>query len=1203
MPEKEPSAGNQNEWERMTPEEQTVLEEALKKEKPSTNREQTPEEVQFAELLQKMSEEADLQEPLEIRQKKAAEKIDGIIPDIEKDIQAIDDNETLRNSTEIQEIKQGLEAVLTKLKENKRGMENMADEEEIPKEMLIELSIGDSEENIKEYEMLASKLDRYLNGELLTQEQIDEKLNKGLTELTAEQRGRAAKLSEEAFDEYQTKLNEGASPERAKEEATGKILLEMDNRVRFEALNEFNKKIEGETESKTEKGLEETEVAVSKKITPELVRDVALKAQEVFREAIDSGLSQAEAVAKSREKLRELTQDTPGLIEKVTRQLNISKRESLAKTAPPPENLITMESIGPETGVMGAGEILEKEIPPSPVSEETEKKRNAQEQEAYRLHEEQTMGGGVEKEPETVAGPASEETAKEEAEKPALVETEELTLEEVKRFEKETEPQTAQEEKLVEETKKEILALPKPEREKLGAGFWGINFTVKERAARTVADIAKSVGGKLDQKGTVGRFVASLGESYNNEAEDAKKKLEQIVQERTLGKVADQRYLISSILKYGRTAFDFLGLTAASPLRFWTMGAMVVGRGADILKEARLKNEEVIEKTRLKDIDAAAKEAWKIYNEAKLKSGEKDPTSAELSDAYKKNLPDDLLKRLNGNPEPQVAEKIIQKVFRWHIEKSTANLQEKVAAIENNQELSAQEKNAQKETIFNKYGKKLKDYDRMLSQYGEVDAWAMAAKYAETTSKAVVYGVMAESLYLGLSKIWENLAGVLDERPEIIPGKGFNVADFEKQIGIDSQDGISESEAKVLAEAITRSKASGLLMAEEIQRRYGGIVTQDTKKPISEIFAEKEKVIPKIEESPKPLVEEVKTTPETPAAPETTTLKFDRPLEDIIDSERVGTGSDSVWKSTKEIFLYRSEADLKKLGFDVSNKDPEFGEKLDKWAETQTANLVKEWTDAHGGQSPDVVHNGDKIRLEFDTANEPHLKILNAEGKEIEPSSFAPAELEPHPELPEAPAEVAPSPSAPVETAPTAPPPSAETLAAEVPPVDKFKKSWEKTNEIYGVQREEERAKIVGNYIEKIMTVTEYKGNKIWGEKLNTFAHMFPMEGMGFAEKIEDIATPEKLAETIAKFEKQITDTTRALLKDDLRGMDTHNEPFPIISADGERIFFAAPRGDNKWGILKYNQSGTDFEFIGNPSKLFWRRLFSVKDIKKLLGY
>ena len=63
-------------------------------------------------------------------------------------------------------------------------------------------------------------------------------------ELSAEQRERAARLAEEAFSEYQTKLNEGASPERAKEEATGRILLEMDNQVRFESLNEFSNKIE-----------------------------------------------------------------------------------------------------------------------------------------------------------------------------------------------------------------------------------------------------------------------------------------------------------------------------------------------------------------------------------------------------------------------------------------------------------------------------------------------------------------------------------------------------------------------------------------------------------------------------------------------------------------------------------------------------------------------------------------------------------------------------------------------------------------------------------------------------------------------------------------------------------------------------------------------------------------------------------------------
>ena len=142
-----------------------------------------------------------------------------------------------------------------------------------------------------------------------------------------------------------------------------------------------------------------------------------------------------------------------------------------------------------------------------------------------------------------------------------------------------------------------------------------------------------------NSKGTIGRFFSSLAETYKKDENNAQKAIEQREKSKTsLHQLQNVGYLTGNILKYGRTVADIVGWTVGSPLRYVMLGAQFFSRGAEAAKEARLKNQEVIEKTRVKDIDEAAEEAWKIYEQAKLEQDKGEISKGALEKAYAKNL-------------------------------------------------------------------------------------------------------------------------------------------------------------------------------------------------------------------------------------------------------------------------------------------------------------------------------------------------------------------------------------------------------------------------------------------------------------------------------------------------------------------------------------------------------------------------------------
>src|SRR3989344_5686276 len=66
----------------------------------------------------------------------------------------------------------------------------------------------------------------------------------------------------------------------------------------------------------------------------------------------------------------------------------------------------------------------------------------------------------------------------------------------------------------------------------------------------------------------------------------------------------------------------------------------------------------------------------------------------------------------------------------------------------------------------------MKDYDRIISQYGTVDALAMAGYYAQTAGKTVVRAVTVETLILSAEKVISSLWNTLHSSPSGVTVNG-----------------------------------------------------------------------------------------------------------------------------------------------------------------------------------------------------------------------------------------------------------------------------------------------------------------------------------------------------------------------------------------------------------------------------------------------
>jgi hypothetical protein len=208
------------------------------------------------------------------------------------------------------------------------------------------------------------------------------------------------------------------------------------------------------------------------------------------------------------------------------------------------------------------------------------------------------------------------------------------------------------------------------------------------------------------------------------------------------------------------------------------MAGMALSKGFGAAEEARMKSKEVIDKTRVQEIDEAAEEAWKIYDQAK--AGKDMVSKEDLQKAYLKNIPEDLLKRLNKERgDEDKWDKIVgigQGMIKHCVIKKTEKINAQIEAIDKNDTLPSEEREMQKEKIYAKYAEYLVSFDRVVSQYGTIDGLAMAARYSKNVSKIAVHALTAETLAVLAQKTFEHAPDILHEvekimqqQPEIQP--------------------------------------------------------------------------------------------------------------------------------------------------------------------------------------------------------------------------------------------------------------------------------------------------------------------------------------------------------------------------------------------------------------------------------------------------
>ncbi|MDB5266708.1 MAG: hypothetical protein JWN89_523 [Parcubacteria group bacterium] len=305
----------------------------------------------------------------------------------------------------------------------------------------------------------------------------------------------------------------------------------------------------------------------------------------------------------------------------------------------------------------------------------------------------------------------------------------------------------------------EIEAIPAPEREKIGWGLNRIGFNLDEKKNRIFAgwfnsDTIKKIG----EDHPVNKWCGALRDSFTKDADAAYQKGIDAKNGKT-ARISNALSLAGNVMKYGRIAADFAGNAIASPLRYVMLAGAGVARGGDAALEVRLQNEEVIEQTRLADVDKAEEEAWNIYTKAEDESQGHEITAEDLKKAYTEKMPKDLMERL-GRATPAEANKFVQGMLKREVSSIVESLEKKISKIENNPKLSPREKETKKQALFAKQEKTLQEFDKIVTQYGTVDGLAMAARYARFAGKTLVAAATVETITTSFYRLWENLAHV-----------------------------------------------------------------------------------------------------------------------------------------------------------------------------------------------------------------------------------------------------------------------------------------------------------------------------------------------------------------------------------------------------------------------------------------------------------
>jgi hypothetical protein len=326
-----------------------------------------------------------------------------------------------------------------------------------------------------------------------------------------------------------------------------------------------------------------------------------------------------------------------------------------------------------------------------------------------------------------------------------------------------------------EEIKKEIEALPEKEKRSLAENLRRMGFWLDEKKNASFAKFFDKLGGKVEERSAVGRIVSAARDHFANNAEGTRRKEKGLRQGTEAHSFWNATYLFGNLMRYGRIITDLTARTTLAPLRGFMLIGSTVDFAGGIGKEARLASDEVREKTWIKDTDAepAADEAWKIYEAAQAKAGEKPVSAEDLEDAYRRDLPHELQEKLK---QPEIAFWTLQNLVHRDIERSVEKLNRKLTEIEADKNKSAEDKEREKAMLLRRWDRNLRDYDRIIDRYGKIDELAMIGRYAQAVGKGLMYGSGLAALGVALDKLWENLSQVLSDtdardtvRPAALP--------------------------------------------------------------------------------------------------------------------------------------------------------------------------------------------------------------------------------------------------------------------------------------------------------------------------------------------------------------------------------------------------------------------------------------------------
>ncbi len=336
------------------------------------------------------------------------------------------------------------------------------------------------------------------------------------------------------------------------------------------------------------------------------------------------------------------------------------------------------------------------------------------------------------------------------------------------------------EDKKEEEIKNEIENMDEKERigffEKISNVGFGLSFA----RSKAMGSITKGLTHLSKKNDYAHKFFEEYTNFYNENAEASKEAIF------TKGKNKKENFKgalqgSGTAIKTYRVFSDLaqFGTTRAlNPFRHVTVGAMFVGRSAEILKRSVVKREDKIEKNRIEDLGEAMTEAEKIFKIKLKEEGSTNLSKEDLEKAYKENIPRDIIDRIERGGGLQ-GTGLMQYLFKQDAKGKANRVLGKLDKIDK-KNISDEKKEKKRTAVFSRYGNLLEDLDKMISHEGAVDNLSYTARTMEDAGKKTANVFVAETIFrlanTGFNmhlyeKAWDKGGKAYEELTKIIKDK------------------------------------------------------------------------------------------------------------------------------------------------------------------------------------------------------------------------------------------------------------------------------------------------------------------------------------------------------------------------------------------------------------------------------------------------